>query len=172
MSYARMDHANWVELQAAASKKRLSAKEKRSETGWAHAPEKLSGFQAKAFDILGIVFGGIYNAPIVWTSVDWRAGRGLAIPIRYGTLATYDFQELTTLVFLCHEARIRADISSYGPKGLMILLHPRKATGGVSQRHPNLDEAIKAFREYIPADHRIFYREEETKAQAIAEAAS
>jgi hypothetical protein len=50
----------------------------------------------------------------------------------------------------------------------------RTATGDMVARHPNLDEAVAAFREYLPADHRIIYREPEAspaepaKAQEVA----
>jgi hypothetical protein len=76
MSYAKVDHAEWVQLQIAPSKRRLSPKAAKSSRGWAAAPDTLSAFQCRAFDILGMTFGGIYNAPISWNAVDWRAGSG------------------------------------------------------------------------------------------------
>lgn len=159
MSYANMDHAEWVQHQIGPSKLRLRPAERRKTNGWAAAPEQISVFHAKVFDILGIVFGGIYNAPITWATVEWNYSTGIGVPIRNQGLATYDFMELTSLVFLAHEARIRASVEPHGMNGIMLLFFPRKHDGGMSRQHPNLDEAVAAFRKNMPATHRIFYTE-------------
>lgn len=164
MSYATVDHAGWVERNIAASKSMLSARKRRADNtrGWSAAPECLSPFQAKVMDILGMVGGGIYNAPIAWDGVQWRCGRGIAVPWRrHGGLSTFDFSELTRLVFLCHAARIRCCINVHGPSHFLLMFHPRSHHGAMGERHPNLDEAVADFRAYLPADHRILYREEE-----------
>lgn len=140
--YARMDHAGWVEG---------------NELGRKGAPESLSAFQSKVMDILGMVSGGIYNAPIAWSKVNWRCGAGVSVPWRYD-LSTFDYHHLTLLVFLCHKARIRCCISPYTFKHLLLTFHPRAAKGSVGKRHPNLEEAVAAFEEYLPADHRIVHR--------------
>lgn len=162
MSYQNMDHAGWIEHQIAAAKKRpMRAADRRqmmAGCGWYAAPEKLSPDQARIFDIVGMVAGGVYNAPIAWNSLDWHAGRGISFIWRGSSLSTFDFYQLTTLVFLCHEARIRGDIGPGGPRMLRMSFHPRAAEGGMSSRHPNLEEATAAFRAYLPPDHRIIYR--------------
>jgi hypothetical protein len=158
MSYARMDHAGWVEGNIAATRRTQKKTRADNQHGWAAAPDKLSDFQAKVMDILGMVGGGIYNAPIAWDRVCWRT-QGLGVPWNSGAgLATVDNMDLTRLVFLCHEARIRCSVRSNGPRGLYLLFHERSAEGGFSERHPNLDEAVAAFSDYLPADHRVLYR--------------
>jgi hypothetical protein len=156
MSYTNMDHAAWVERNNAAYNS-MRAKRK----GCVAKPEKLSAIQAKAMDILGMVFGGIYNAPIAWDSVEWEyGGAGVSVTLTHPrSLATFDFYELTNLVFLCHEARIRCQIEPGGFRSFRLSFWQRKAEGDMSRRHPSLDEAVAAFRKYLPADHRIIYRE-------------
>lgn len=164
MSYVTMDHAEWVERCIRAEKSRTpTAKERRRAAngeGWHAAPDKLSPDQARMFNILGIVGGGIYNAPISWDTVRWHCGHGLAV-IWHGDLSTFDFWQMSLLVFLCHDARIRCDVSAHTRHHLQIMLHPRQHEGGMSKRHPNLAEAIEAFRNYVPADHSIAYRASE-----------
>jgi hypothetical protein len=161
MTYVQMDHARWVESNNRSTNKMFA--KRRSHTP---APEHLSDFQAKVMDILGMVCGGIYNAPISWEKVEWQVGRGVAVVLRDNGFATWDFSSLTRLVFLCHEARIRCDITSHTRGYFRLFFTPRNATGGMAERHPNLDEAVAAFREYLPADHRIVFQ-----AEAIGEAA-
>lgn len=151
-SYARMDHAEWAEKNNAALN-RVRAKRK----AWRPLPEKLDEFQARVMDILGIVFGGIYNAPISWVGVDWHyGGTGVSVVLT-GTrcMATWDFSELTRFVFLCHEARIRGQIEPGGFKSFRLSFWRRTTEGRISQRHPNLDEAVADFRSWLPPDHRI-----------------
>lgn len=160
MSYQHMDHARWVEANGAAYKRMESRRKRKDNTrGWQAMPEKLSEFQAKVMDILGMAFGGIYNAPIAWSGVQWQSGwRGIGVPVRANGLSTWDYQTLTRLVFLCHEARIRMDIDTHSFRHLSLRFDPRSHEGGVGSRHPSLDEAVSAFREYLPAGHRIVYR--------------
>lgn len=153
MSYQDMDHAGWVENNNAAGN-RMFAKRK----GFRPAPEQLSPFQARVMDILGMVYGGIYNAPICWDKIEWNVARGVFVTVRDNGLATFDFAQLTTLVFLCHEARIRAELRSKTRGYFEITFFPRGHEGGMSGRHPSLAEAVEAFRAYLPSDHRIIYQ--------------
>lgn len=154
MSYNRMDHARWVEQNNAAANE-IYAKRR----AYRPAPEKLTRFQAKVMDILGMVGGGIYNAPINWEKVGWSVGgRGLFVPWRDGRMSTFDFYALTNLVLLCHEARIRCEIRAKAAGHFEMSFFQRSHEDGLASRHPNIDEAVAAFREYLPADHRIVYR--------------
>lgn len=121
------------------------------------APEELNDFHKRAFTVLGIVGGGIYNAPFSWDSVYWAPN---AIGVSwFKSLATYDFRDLTRFVLLCHEARIRGEISSLAPQYLRIMLHQRGVEGGMARRHPNLEEALAEWRAEFPADHPLVYRD-------------
>lgn len=159
MSYINMDHAGWVEHQIAASKRtKPTAKERRmlgERRGWHAAPDTLNAFQRRAFDILGIVGGGIYNAPISWDGLSWGP-RGIWMAWRK-SLGTFDFNELTTFVLLCHEARIRGHIGPLSHHYLVVSLHERVATGPMSVRHPDIDEMLLSWRSIFPSGHSIVY---------------
>lgn len=165
-SYINMDHAGWVQSAIDGAKPRATKADKRKAAehsrGWAAAPDELNAFQKRAFNILGIVGGGIYNAPIPWNSMTWRSR--MIICSWHQPLATFDFQQLSRFVFLCHEARIRGEITALAPGYLQIMLSERVAAGEMSARHPNLEEAIAAWRKEFPEDHSIRYREPEGTA--------
>lgn len=162
--YINMDHAGWVQSSRDCfSGEPSTAKNKRAKAarkGWYAAPEKLTEFQSRAFNILGIVGGGIYNAPISWDGVIWFPRDQIIVPwAAHKGFGTWDFNELTLFVFLCHEARIRGYITHHGPRYFQIHLSQRKHHGGMAERHPSLDEAVARWREMFPADHPIVYRE-------------
>ncbi|MDR5742481.1 hypothetical protein QCE73_04840 [Caballeronia sp. LZ029] len=174
MGYVTMDHAKWAEDDIRAAKKREQKdhplKRRRDVTkGYRAAPDTLSPFQRNVFNILGMVGNGIYNAPIAWDAIRWKGwGHGIAIPWK-NDLATWDFNGLTNLVFLSHEARIRVEIRPNGFHGLLLCFWPRVAKGSMCERHPNLAEAVAAFRDYLGENHSIVYRE--TRDEAAKEAA-
>lgn len=159
-----MDHAAWAEGNNAAANQLY-----RNRKSYRPAPEKLTEFQAKVIDIIGMVGGGIYNAPINWEKIEWGSGirhSGMFVPWRDGRMATFDFYPLTLLVLLCHEARIRCEIMATSAGNFRLSFFQRSHEGGMAARHPNIDEAVATFREYLPADHRIIYRAPEVEAQA------
>jgi hypothetical protein len=150
-----MDHADWMERQHE-SIRALAKTSKVYARKAAALPHVLSDFQKRVVDIMGIVGGGIYNAPV--TSWDWDYGWGAVSVLWKRELTTFDFDSLTALVVLCHEARIRLCINSAGPRMMRLTFWQREADGGLSKRHPNIDEAVAALRRRMPANHRIFYR--------------
>lgn len=166
MSYSQMDHAEWVESNNQAANQ-VYAKRK----GYKPRPASLSPFQAVVMDICGMVGGGIYNAPINWDRVEWGSGREGAfqfviVPWRDGRMATFDSNALTLLVMLCHEARIRCAITAKSNGHFELAFHKRSHEGGFALRHPNIDEAVTAFRAYLPSGHRVTYRPDEDQAEA------
>lgn len=154
MSYARMDHAGWLEHHNASTNAyRRKARGKLRDL----LPESLNDFQKRVTDILGMVGGGIYNAPLSFDNIRWEHGwNGVSATWRDG-LSTFDKGDLTLLVLLCHEARIRLEIDPAGPHRLRLSFWQRSHEGGLSERHPSIDEAVAAFREYLPDDHRVRY---------------
>jgi len=72
VSYANFDHAAWAEQQIAYIKQ---ARPKLGKT----MPDKLSDFQRRVLNIIGIVGGGIYNAPFTLDRVKWDIGGGMSI---------------------------------------------------------------------------------------------
>lgn len=163
MSYVQMDHAAWVQgciLHGRKCNKRPRPNQYGVVKGWHGAPGQLTEFQARVMDILGIAYGGIYNAPVAWDAVQWSGwGRdGIGVPVRDREMASFDGAMLTRLVFLCHDARIRVEIRTNGPSGFLLAFWQRSHEGGTATRHPNLAEAVAAHRAYVPLDHRIVHR--------------
>lgn len=171
MSYDTMDHDGWLEenIAAARSLGQSAADKKRAAEGrgWFAAPDKLNDFQRRAFTILGIVGGGIYNAPIEWESVRWSHPRMLVLNWR-NSMSTWDFSELTTAVLLAHDAAIRLSIS---PKmrWLEIMMHEREPhVEGMrlSLGHPTLEQAVARHRARFPSHHHVHYRPTQEQAEA------
>jgi hypothetical protein len=162
MSYDTMDHAGWVERNIAASKRgRIGAADRRRQSegrGWFAAPDALNPFQCRAITILGVIGGGIYNAPIEWDSVCWHHPEMLRLNWRH-SMSTFDFSELTVAVLLAHDAAIRLSIT---PKmrWLEIVMHerrPRQPGDGSCQGHPTVDEAVERHRRRFPIGHHIHF---------------
>lgn len=141
--------------------------------GWveAHLKRKLTPFQARVAEIVGIIGSNAYNAPVKWEKVDWEyGGRAVSVVWGNGHMSTFDFMPLTTLVFLCHDARIRLEIGPAGPRGLRLNFWQRRDRGSISSRHPDLDEAFADHREWLPADHPLLYRNHpERQFERVAE---
>lgn len=158
MSYVYMDHAGWVESNIKAAKAEISTKKPRKDAygatiGWHGAPDRLNEFEKRVFTILGIVGGGIYNAPISWKTVLW-GDRFISLSWR-DSLATFDFDRLTRLVFMCHDARIRLDIKPGNMSVLRLYFHRRGDIGRSVATHPSLSEAVAAYRGMVPLGHAI-----------------
>lgn len=155
MSYVEMDHADWVERNLAAART-LSKRQQPHKS----SPVTLSPYQKTVMNIVGIVGNGIYNAPIDVCKIEWAHGPdGILIKWQHSDFATFDYNQLTMLVFLCHEARIRCSISPCGPRTLKLCFYPRMSTGNMCVRHPNLDEAVKEFRSIFSSRHEINFKE-------------
>src|ERR1039458_1928932 len=70
----------------------------------------------------------------------------------YGDLSTFDFDKLTCLVFLCHDRAIRAEVMCSGPRMVKISIWKRKREGGISERHPTIEQALETWRKYHPIE--------------------
>jgi len=162
-SYVNLDHAAWMQ-------KEIDIKRHIKRKGWEKLPEKLSEFQKRVCNIIGIVGSGIYNAPISIDSIDWNYGSGIAMNWKR-EMATWDFNQLTMLVFLCHEARIRCSLEGTGPGQLKVAFWQRKEDGNMAVRHPNLDEAVAEFREWFKPVSQVNFRVEDVPTESPTEIA-
>ena len=160
-TYATLDHAAWMQQEIERIKQRKPIRGKL-------LPSELSEFQKRVCNIVGIIGGGLYNAPINIEKINWDFGGGVSL---YWTreLSTWDFSQLTLLVFLCHEARIRLQVEAYGPRATKLSFWQRKATGDIAVRHPNLDEAVADFRKWFSSEHQINYKENESSETSSGE---
>lgn len=159
MSYALYDHAAWVERHIAAMKEK-KPKRVRLGIGYAYAPKELTPFQRQVFTILGIAGAGIYNAPIAWEAIKWSTADRIFIPWNAvaQSLSTFDTNNLTELVFLCHDACIRLNIYPHGPSYFLLVFSKRAAKRdeySFHDSHPTLEEAVRRYRYYIPMGHDV-----------------
>ena len=76
-------------------------------------------------------------------------GNGWSVNHR-GSLATFDFNTLTRLVFLAHDRCVRVEIMHGGPGSLKIGIWQRDRNGSSTQRHPTITEALETWREKHP----------------------
>jgi hypothetical protein len=95
-------------------------------------------------DLLGDVFAGIYH--LNHTSlfkVDWANDTWIEFVLNK-TIATFDNNELTRLVILCHDRLIRCSIEGAAPGYLRLVFHKRKSrTGHLYDRHPTIEQATE-----------------------------
>lgn len=69
--------------------------------------------------------------------------------IHSGSLDTFDFDELTRLVYWAHEYGVRVELGNGGPRSLKIMLHARyKREGQMFERHPTMAQAIARIAPY------------------------
>lgn len=99
--------------------------------------------QRACFDLLCEVFHGEHHAP----ERIYAFGRGIKCNAESHRLSTFDFDYLTRLVVLAHDACVRVEIVSSGPGRIGLVLHKRAGrTGSSYDRHPTIEEAIERVR--------------------------
>jgi hypothetical protein len=92
----------------------------------------------KFAQVVNYTFGGWHH---VRNRKDHNGGKTVSFNIGNG-IATYDFNELTKLVLVCHLHSIRAEIQQAGPHQLKIFLSARSPmVEGMKfwERHPTLE---------------------------------
>lgn len=99
------------------------------------------------------LFGGFHHL-----SGDVKAnGDGVELNQLTSGLSTTDFDELTRLVFLAHDRRIRVSVLPSAPRRLRLVAHQRPLReGNMAARHPTIETAL--------AQHRRFWPEKEVVA--------
>lgn len=160
MSYALIDHAAWVQDRCRAIVRKWNSRKHASPPPIPLPPRTLNEFQRKVCDILGMAGGGTHS-PINWDRAIWEYGDGQTsfACVWQGEMSTWEFSQLTLLVFLCHEARIKLTMTGTGPHLMRLAFHERSDATTMAEGHPSLVQAVRWFRDvYLPKDHRIIYR--------------
>ena len=107
---------------------------------------EVSPLGERAADFLGLLFLGLYhlgNKRVRQT--DWSRPDFFEIKLEK-QLATYDFNELTRIVFLSHEMLLRVSIENTRG-GLRMMLHSRKNESAHRwEQMPTIDEHIERLR--------------------------
>ena len=69
----------------------------------------------------------------------------------HASLATYDFDTLTRLVFLAHDRCVRVEIVQGGPGRVGVVIWRRAGRfGDIYSRHPSIEQALLLWREKHP----------------------
>lgn len=97
----------------------------------------------QAEDFFAEFYGGKHHFPKGGVK-EW--GYGWCVNHDQGDLATYDYNALTRLVLMGHDKCIRVSIQPHAFKTLRIVIHKREREGGMSSRHPTIEQAIETFR--------------------------
>lgn len=117
---------------------------------WSGIPQAgLTDFHRKAIGILVRSFRtGVYNLPINWERARLSGGKWptLSVNIRCDGLATWDFDQLTRLVLAAHDECVRVQVAPSSPRYLRISMSPRARSGGMSERHPTIEDAVADYR--------------------------
>jgi hypothetical protein len=106
-------------------------------------------FGTRVLAVLSATYGGLHHLDVArlrrvrWSALDY-------IEVTLGSkegLATWDFDVLTVLVVLAHDACIRLEVRP-GGQYLKLLFHPRRGrVGSMSRRHPCLEEHVALIRD-------------------------
>lgn len=76
------------------------------------------------------------------------SGHGIQILVPTHRMATFDFNDLTTLVLLAHDRCIRVEIQACSPHRVRLRLHRRDRRSGPNySRHPTIEEAVQKHRQ-------------------------
>jgi hypothetical protein len=100
-----------------------------------------------AVSFLSEFFGGEHHIP----GKVREFGFGWYVNV-YGSLATYDFNELTRLVLLAHDHCVRVELSACNMQYMKLAIHKRERTGQMYNRHPTMEEVMSSWR----GNHKVY----------------
>jgi hypothetical protein len=117
--------------------------------GWikqAFRPEKpMSSLGENVARLLNVLYQGIYHIDSECKKVDWSNDHHIEIVLR-GCWATYDFDNLTRLVFLAHDYALRVQMEARANGYIRLMFHQRQREGHYAQRHPTIEFALYGWR--------------------------
>lgn len=93
----------------------------------------------RAEEVLAFAFRGIHH---VESRRIKRESPTQITYTHYGDLSTYDWDQLTRLVVAAHSLAVRVEISAASPRYIRIRLSERVRDGGMTDRHPTLEEHV------------------------------
>lgn len=98
---------------------------------------------AKVERILDRTFSGAHNTPTSRKKpIDYSQAERIEVPI-FGSLATFDGDQLTRLVIAAHDECVRVCVSPHSRLYLLLQFHPRAGREGrLFQRHPTMADAM------------------------------
>jgi len=123
------------------------------ETVGYHMPyEEVSELAKNVLIIISNLYRGLHNAPYRFLDT-FPLKETFYIPFELkGTLATFDFDTLTRLVFLAHDLAVRVEIQSTRKHCTLIYFHQRTHNNikdfKSTENHPTLEQAVKWWRKH------------------------
>lgn len=117
--------------------------------------KEVSELGARAADLLGYVWRGIYHIKDSLPKVDWSAKRDIKITI-YGGLSTFDNSLLTRLVIGAHDACLRVEIEAATHHYLRLWISERNGREGrFYEYHPTIEQAIERERADLGREKQV-----------------
>jgi len=99
--------------------------------------------QIECYNLLCDLFGGAHH----FDSKVKPCGAGIEMNTHQSFWATFDFNGLTRAVVLAHDRMIRFEVCPCNMQYIKLRLWKRHTReGGVSERHPTIEQAIKQIR--------------------------
>ena len=82
---------------------------------------------------------------------DWANNDYIVVTIGYASMATFDDNLLTRLVFLAHHCALRVSLKSEKRRirSISLTFSQRERTGDLYYRHPTLDDAVADFKKHV-----------------------
>lgn len=110
-------------------------------------PPTLSELGRRVARVLRSLYAGLHHMrPSVIRAVNWSDPR--VIQVRHpGELASWDGNDLTNLLVLCHDECLRVSVSPLNMRYMRLMFHPRKREGKTWERHPTIEQHIEMIRE-------------------------
>lgn len=87
-------------------------------------------------------FAALYRGEHHFPSQLTPYGEGWSMS-HFGSLATFDTDDLTRLVLLAHDYCFRAQVEQGGPNRLRIAIWKREREGCMFERHPTIEQALE-----------------------------
>jgi len=100
--------------------------------------------QLRCLRVAGIWLDGLHHMP---DTVRMCTAHGIELVFHRGkTFSTFDFNDLTRLVFVAHDQCVRAEIGARGMH-TAVMLHARDTRKGpMHARHPMIEQALAEWR--------------------------
>ena len=117
-----------------------------------HSKVILSDLGKDVADLLGDWQRGIYHLNYTELyKVQWENKLWMEITIYSPRMSTFDFDDLTRLVFLAHERAIRIELEPATHHYMKLIFHKRThgPKDGDILHHPSLEEAVNLFKQTV-----------------------
>lgn len=131
---------------------------------------EISPLGIEVADLVGELVRGIYHLDV--NKVDWSERHRIVVKVdKFGSrLSTWDWDELTRLVMLCHDRALRVEIEPCNFRFLALVFSKRTSrTGDFCTLHPTPEQALERHRKEYPAEKAVVKFEADLVPAAASE---